>query len=310
MNQADTLSFHAASRPPAARLQQLYAALPYPVLLFDVHGQLEFANHAAQCCPDAQPALQQLAAGATLATVTLPGLSADSFAQVLATAAPQSMELSLPQADGRPGHYQITLTPLCDASGKVDGVLQTRHDVTRQRQEAQRLQLLQGHLLEMAHRDALTNLANRRYLELKLERLAADSASSLCALLFIDLDRFKPINDAHGHDTGDAVLSAIAARLKQALRGTDLLARIGGDEFAILLEGVTESGARAVAGKIIQALDEPFAELSPPNRLGLSVGICLFKSGATMPAEVLAEADQAMYRAKRRGGGQFELQQL
>ena len=309
MNQADTLSFHAASSP-AARLQQLFEALPYPVLLFDVHGLLEFANRAAHGCPDTLPALQQLAAGAPLAAVSLPGLSEDKFAQLLATATPQSVELSLPQADGKPGHYQCTRTPLCDASGKVDGVLQTRHDVTRQRQEAQRLQLLQGHLLEMAHRDALTNLANRRYLELKLERLAADSASSLCALLFIDLDRFKPINDVHGHDTGDAVLSAVAARLKQALRGTDLLARIGGDEFAILLEGVTESGARAVAGKIIQALDEPFAELSPPNRLGLSVGISLFKSGAGMPGEVLVEADQAMYRAKRRGGGQFELRQL
>ena len=309
MNQADMLSFREA-QPPAGRLLQMFEALPYPVLLFDVHGLLEFANRAAQDCPDTRPALQQLAAGASLAAVSLPGLGDDKFAQLLATATPQSVELSLPQADGRPGYYQFTLTPLLDASGKVDGVLQTRHDVTRQRQEAQRLQLLQGHLLEMAHRDALTNLANRRYLELKLERLAADSASSLCALLFIDLDRFKPINDVHGHDTGDAVLAGVAARLKQALRGTDLLARIGGDEFAILLEGVTESGARAVAGKIIQALDEPFAELSPPNRLGLSVGICLFKSGAGMPAEVLIEADQAMYRAKRRGGGQFELRQL
>ena len=309
MNQADLLSFREA-QPSAGRLLQMFEALPYPVLLFDVHGLLEYANAAALGCPVSQPALQQLAAGMPLAAVSLPGLADDKFAQLLATATPQSMELSLPQPDGTPGHYQYTLTPLCDANGKVNGVLQTRHDVTRQRQEAQRLQLLQGHLLEMAHRDAMTNLANRRYLELKLERLAADSASSLCALLFIDLDRFKPINDVHGHDTGDAVLSAVAARLKQALRGTDLLARIGGDEFAILLEGVTESGARAVAGKIIQALDEPFAELPPPNRLGLSVGICLFKSGAGMPAEVLAEADQAMYRAKRRGGGQFELRQL
>lgn len=309
MNQADMLSFREAP-PPAGRLLQMFEALPYPVLLFDVHGLLEFANRAAQRCPVSQPALQQLTAGAPLAAVSLPGLGDDLFAQLLATATPQSMELSLPQADGQPGHYQFTLTPLCDAGGRVTGVLQTRHDVTRQRQEAQRLQLLQGHLLEMAHRDPLTNLANRRYLELKLERLAADSAVNLCALLFIDLDRFKPINDAHGHDTGDAVLAAIAARLKQALRGTDLLARVGGDEFAILLEGVSESGARSVAGKLLQAMLPPFAELSAPNQVGLSLGICLFKSGAPMPAEVLVAADQAMYRAKRRGGGQFELQQL
>lgn len=307
MNQVDPLSFKSAAAGDVApgRWHQILNALPDPVVLFNPAGQIDFANVAARkafaasagesCCHPTHGGSASL--GCPLETV-------------LATQAAVIVERVTQREDGKMHYVQITVTPLRDALGQIDGLLETHHDITQQRQEAQRLQLLQGHLLELAHRDALTNLANRRYLEMKLERLAADGSPRQCALLFADLDHFKPVNDVHGHITGDAVLTTIASRLRQVLRGTDLLARIGGDEFAILLEGATESGARAVAGKIIAALAEPVASLPEPNLLGVSIGICLFKTGAEMPATLLMQADQAMYRAKRRGGNQFDLLML
>jgi len=113
-----------------------------------------------------------------------------------------------------------------------------------------------------------------------VDNLAKDNTARLCALLFLDLDRFKAINDVHGHVIGDRVLSTMAARLRGVVRTSDLLIRVGGDEFAVLLESTNESGARAVANKIIATLSSPVDGLSLPNSVSASVGITLFTSAA------------------------------
>ncbi len=286
MNPTDPLSFRPCQEPGSDRLRQVLLHLPQPLVLYAANGQLEYLNPAAQ-------------------ELQVPHLS-----QISSAAAPLNREVRLNDSHGNVRHFLINSQLLRNSAGEVDGLLESYTDITHQQQEAQRLQLLQGHLLELAHRDSLTNLANRRFLELALEKLAADKEQRIVALLYADLDGFKPVNDIHGHIVGDAVLGRVADRLRQTLRGTDLLARIGGDEFAILLDGISEAGAKAVASKIIQAIATPFADFPPPNQLGISIGICMFRTGPGMSKELFLQADLAMYRAKRRGGKQFELTTL
>lgn len=293
----------------ACRLQQILDLLPQPVMLFRADHSVEYANAEARRRygePQHAPCHQYIHGLAQPCDAE----TACPRQQVLERRQPVTIEQSCTDSFGQQRYYEITLAPLFTPQGELDALLETHHDVTARRLEAQRLQLLQGHLTELAHRDSLTGLANRRYLELKLDSLAKDSSTRLCALLFLDLDRFKAINDVHGHVIGDRVLSSMATRLRSVVRTSDLLIRVGGDEFAVLLENTNESGARAVASKIIQALGVGIDGLSPPNNVGASVGITLFQSGSVMPRDILAQADSAMYRAKRRGGNDRELVKL
>ncbi|MFC3531410.1 sensor domain-containing diguanylate cyclase [Vogesella facilis] len=300
----------AIDSPAARRLQQILDILPQPVMLFRPDGQVEYANAAAR---------QQF--GEPLAAVSCHHYTLASdrpchgeqpcpFQLARDSGQPVTLEHCRRDAHGNERFIEVTAAPLFGEDGRLEALLETHHDVTARKQEEQRLQLLQGQLTELAHRDPLTNLSNRRFLELKLEALARDRVSRHCALLFADLDQFKPINDVHGHVIGDRVLSLVAQRLRSAVRNNDLLVRVGGDEFAILLENSNDSGARAVASKIIAALSLPLDGLPTPNQLGVSIGIAMFSTGSAMPAELLQHADAAMYCAKRRGGNDRELVRL
>lgn len=293
----------------ASRLQQILDLLPHPVMLFRPDHTVEYANAEARRQygdPQNAPCHQYIHGYSEPCHSDAPC----PRQQVLERRQPMTLEQSCTDSFGQQRYYEITLAPLFTPQGELDALLETHHDVTARRLEAQRLQLLQGHLTELAHRDSLTGLANRRYLELKLDSLAKDSSTRLCGLLFLDLDRFKVINDVHGHAIGDRVLSSIANRLRGVVRTSDLLIRVGGDEFAVLLENTNESGARAVASKIIAALAAEVEGLSAPNSVGASVGITLFNRGSVMPRDILSQADSAMYRAKRRGGNDRELVRL
>jgi diguanylate cyclase (GGDEF)-like protein/PAS domain S-box-containing protein len=152
--------------------------------------------------------------------------------------------------------------------------------------------------------DQLTGLANRTLLS---DRLPAalrhcDRAGDDVALLFIDLDGFKPINDAHGHDAGDAVLEAIGQRLQKVLRGTDTAARIGGDEFVVLAEGVHGcEDAALIAEKVLEGINQPIQWHGKPLSVGASIGIALYPLHAQDADTLLTAADNAMYQAKEQG---------
>jgi len=163
---------------------------------------------------------------------------------------------------------------------------------------------------QMAHHDLLTGLPNRA-LNLKLfsELLAGPwpevaSVGSKLTVFCLDLDGFKAVNDRLGHAAGDAVLVAVADRLRACVRDADFVCRIGGDEFVILLPNITDAEAAAAARRIISQVSEPF-EFAPTARVGASIGLASAPRDGTTADELLSAADRAMYEAKRRGKGGF-----
>ncbi|MET0134041.1 MAG: sensor domain-containing diguanylate cyclase [Kibdelosporangium sp.] len=161
-----------------------------------------------------------------------------------------------------------------------------------------------------AFHDSLTGLASRGlFLEQLAKRLgAAEHEAKRVALLFIDLDRFKAVNDTLGHAAGDDLLTITAGRLKSQLRETDVAARFGGDEFAVLLYGVSNAGdAARVAERILRTLGEPMPIAGRQLRVNASIGIAMSAPGMPDPADLMRRADVAMYQAKRNGRGRLEI---
>lgn len=196
--------------------------------------------------------------------------------------------------------------PVHDEGGRLTHWIGTQQDVTgRVRLEQQAAYL--------AHHDPLTGLANRRrlveYLPAEIGR-AGRSGTSL-ALLYLDLDRFKDINDAHGHPAGDELLIQVAARLRRHRRVGDLLVRQGGDEFLLVLSGLphdpelADAAAHLVAGKLHDELRQPFslAPAAPPVQLGTSIGISHCPHDAQDAAKMLEHADRALYDVKQHSRG-------
>lgn len=207
-----------------------------------------------------------------------------------------------PCKDGSTVWTDMTVTPMRSEEGEVLGFLGITRDITRQRETEERL-------THMAHHDPLTDLPNR---SLFFDRLNMGMARSLredlpLALLYIDLDGFKSVNDAHGHQVGDYVLSQVALRLRRGVREMDTVARIGGDEFTVIITGVRESAvAYQVADKIIEALSQPI-ELSDGQTVGIgaSIGVAFYPTDAQTSDALLRKADQAMYTVKRDGKGKY-----
>ncbi|HVL36988.1 MAG TPA: diguanylate cyclase [Burkholderiales bacterium] len=170
---------------------------------------------------------------------------------------------------------------------------------------AQARKRFDGVLAERAHFDSLTGLANRA---LFLDRLAhavqrAARAQERLAVLFLDLDGFKAINDAHGHALGDEVLRAVARALAAAVRESDTVARLGGDEFTVLAEGIGGAEqARALVERISAAFHAPLAVAGASLAVRASIGLAVFPDDAGDPQALLAHADAAMFRAKAAGG--------
>lgn len=165
----------------------------------------------------------------------------------------------------------------------------------------EREELLKRLAFESQH-DALTQLPNRRAFNDSLDQALALArrAERPLALIYLDLDGFKPVNDEHGHATGDRVLKAIAHRWRTLLREGEVLARLGGDEFAVVAEGDT-AAIECLAARMITALDTPLLEELPHVRVGVSIGMAQFPQHGEDRRRLVAAADTAMYRAKEAG---------
>ena len=202
---------------------------------------------------------------------------------------------------GMPRVFLTTKSPLHDETSTVVGVLTSAIDITERKQAESRLR-------HIAHHDSLTRLPNRLLLQHRLQReLARDRRGGrLFALHFIDLDRFKEINDAFGHQFGDQLLHAVAGRLSHLTRESDTVARLGGDEFAILQTDLRDSDdAAALARQVVEVLSQPFGIESQTLTLSASIGITIYPRDGSVLDELLRNADLAMYRAKSDGGAGF-----
>ncbi len=198
---------------------------------------------------------------------------------------------------------QSTYIPQLDEAGRVERIYALTSDISEQRARQREVDAL-------ARQDTLTKLPNRRNLEEHLFEamgLLRRSVASI-AVLYLDVDRFKSINDAWGHSGGDQVLVEFGARLRRCVRCTDLVARYAGDEFVALLHGIAqEDEARRVAEKIVSALREPFSIGGRALQVSASIGIAVADEAMAGPDDLLQAADHALYEAKQRGRNRYEV---
>jgi diguanylate cyclase (GGDEF)-like protein/PAS domain S-box-containing protein len=209
------------------------------------------------------------------------------------------------RADGEVGWVSTTKLPLRDRNGNIVGTFGISRDITERKKAEEQLQ-------RRAFYDPLTNLPNRALFLDRLQHLFFRSrralAQPLFAVLFLDLDRFKAINDSLGHQAGDELLVGAARRLERCLRPGDTLARLGGDEFTVLLDGISsEADATSVAERIHAELTAPLEVRGYEIFTSVSVGIALSSAGYHCPEDMLRDADTAMYRAKAAGRARHQV---
>ena len=200
--------------------------------------------------------------------------------------------------NGRTNWTLTTKLPLQDESGDVIGLLGMTREISETRETELALQHLATH-------DALTDLPNRFLMADRLSQLLARAkrSSAAFAVLFMDIDRFKGVNDSRGHEFGDLLLRAVAKRLTSTVRQSDTVARIGGDEFVIILENLHQiAEADEVASKVQRALARPFTLERRRLKVTASIGISFYPENGEDTDTLLRAADYAMYLAKRRGG--------
>lgn len=236
------------------------------------------------------------------------------FRETVQTGRGHQIEYRFQMPDGSIRDMESRGSVLKGRDGRVEHVLVVSRDIT----ERKRL-LEQVH--QMAFNDVLTGLPNRRLFTDRLRQAMAAGTRSgyFGALMFLDLDNFKPLNDAYGHDVGDLLLIEAADRLKRCVREMDTVARFGGDEFVVMLgqldvdQAESAAEARIVAEKLRAALTEPYlltitsavgAETTIEHRCPASIGVALFNDHGTRPGAIIKRADSAMYQAKQAGGNQ------
>jgi len=188
----------------------------------------------------------------------------------------------------------LSITAVRYGAGKVDNYLAIFSDITLRKREQQ-------DLYDLATHDALTGLPNRFFFSERFRHAMARAkrAGHLVGLLFLDLDRFKPVNDSLGHKCGDQLLQAVARRIKQSVREGDTIARLGGDEFAVILEHLSRPrDAAPTARKLLHALARPFLLKGHKARITASIGITIYPFDGDDVESLLRRADGAMYRAK------------
>ncbi len=195
----------------------------------------------------------------------------------------------------------LTINTIKDSTGNITHHMGIFSDLSNMEDSDERME-------HLAYHDYLTGLPNRLQLKERLnsELLCANKTGMSLALLFIDLDGFKKVNDEHGHDFGDTVLSMAANRLNHIKRSTDFLARVGGDEFVLIINQFhSQNIIPTIAEKIIAALKDPFYVDQHHINIGVSIGISVYPLYGDTPEALLKQADQAMYESKKCGRNNF-----
>jgi len=197
--------------------------------------------------------------------------------------------------------YHIHASPLAE-DGQIIGAVAISRDVTDRRRADQERKLVEDELKRVASEDSLTGLANRRHLEQELDAQLERCRryGERAALMMLDLDDFKSANDIHGHAAGDEILRTVASDLRGRLRRNDVIARIGGDEFAILMVGGEATSAAKLAQDLMEHFDDRTVEFGRAElSCRASVGAAVFTGGESDIDEVMLRADRAMYAIKQ-----------
>ena len=205
--------------------------------------------------------------------------------------------------------FELEVSPLKDGTGRLYGIIEVARDVTDRLRIEQELRDSQSHLYRLAHHDTLTGLPNRLLFRDRLTQALTKAGRNRAkvAVLFLDLDKFKIINDTLGHDVGDDLLVEVAARLQRQCRQSDTVARLGGDEFVFVLEAInSREDAAVVAGKIMAALTAPVCVGGHELLIAASIGIALFPEDSFELEGMIKCADVALYAAKESGGCNFQ----
>ncbi|MEJ2405960.1 MAG: EAL domain-containing protein [Candidatus Thiodiazotropha sp.] len=204
---------------------------------------------------------------------------------------------------------EVIASPLLNQDGSIRGVIEVARDITEHLELLDEVKQQKDDLEHLAHHDSLTNLPNRVLFLLRLKQAIskAKRTERQMAVLFVDLDRFKEINDTLGHAVGDRVLKEVAERFRSCVREEDLIARLGGDEFVFLTEGLERpQHAAAMAQQIIQSLSLPFTMVNQQFFLTASIGISIYPQDGKTAEMLLRNADAAMYKAKEEGKNTFQ----
>lgn len=293
----------AETRALATRLADAIESVPDAFALFDRHDVLVNCNaRYVDYFPDAHS--REALIGRTYEEIVVDAVRAGQVPQEYRRNQPAWVEELARRhrnAGGEDFVYQIgdRWVQLRERRTSDGGVVQLRTDITE-------LKRIEEQVRHLAHHDPLTGLPNRRLLEDRLAQafgLARRNGSQV-AVMLVDLDRFKSVNDNRGHEAGDIVLREVAKRLRASVREVDTVARQGGDEFVVVLSELREAAAaERVARKIIAALAKPMTVGKTIVEIGASVGIAIFPGDGRDAATLLAEADSAMYRAKSAGRG-------
>jgi len=286
-----------------SKFRNAFEQAPIGMGMASLDGRLLEANHAFAKIIGRRP--EELT-GIELRDITHPNdweTDAKEIQRVLSGESDRyQLEKRYRHADGHYVWVNISAAPVRDESGTLRYLIGQIEDITERR-------ALQERLAHAAVHDLLTGLPNRMFfmdrLDQALKRIRRNHGS--VALLFLDLDRFKMVNDSLGHDVGDQTLQQVAERITTVLRLSDTLARFGGDEFTVLCEIGYHEEAAEIAGRIRKAMSRPLLLEGSEHYQSVSIGIAISTDGDESGAELLRNADLAMYRAKAQGPGHFDV---
>lgn len=290
-------------------LLSLTDAAPVGIAVTDPAGRIVYRNPAARGLLG--PDVQSFGEGDWLA-LAMPE-HREPLAGVFDAALHGGEETTITAAFGEPEAAAPRWLRLRVRSQRQDverstGVIATIEDVTEQVEARAALEAAEERMRHLATHDTLTGLPNRAALTDELDRAVSrqERSGAGLAVLFCDLDAFKPVNDRFGHAEGDAVLREVSTRLRSVVRDADFVARLGGDEFVVLCEGSGKTTAIVdeLAARLHAALEEPVDLNGEPVRIGLSIGVAMLEPGGSCPTDrLMLLADQAMYDAKAAGRG-------
>jgi len=293
-----------ASRQRIDLLAKVFEHSGEAIVVTDRGGRIVEVNPAFVQRMGYRPAEVLGQSASTLLLPTTPAQQLEAIGAALHSSGGWRGELTERARDGREFPAWVTCSTVRDGAGEVSHVIANSIELTDlKRAEAQ--------IRHLAHHDTLTRLPNRVLLQARLEQAmaAARRDGAELAMLFIDMDRFKTINDTLGHPVGDGLLVEVGRRLQAIVRDSDIVARLGGDEFVLVLTGVERHGARAaatVAGKVLAQLGRPYQVAGHELHSTPSIGIGVFPSDGDDGDALMKSADTAMYHAKSAGRNNFQ----